>query len=484
MIFKKKSARTELFKLPPHLIQKICQILVNCQFNDGNYLEQTFSKSSKDIINLLLTCKYLHSVITESSLSFPLKLQIKGASSNYTPNFVKYLEFITSNYQWKFDKLILSVINYNYLSYNYNEAFELLSLEPFTENLRRLSIQIILGDASNKQDWLQRLLREIPLVGPNTEIELFVAAGKVDEYTDWFFESFPESRIVTKFAFCPGIRENCSQVLNYFPYINELNLSACGSLNITDFKELVNLRKLKIDSLLAEKISLSSHPVYETVVELTLNYQRKDDIHKLPLIIEYCFPKLEFLCLHTEKIQEKEAPFGLSFQLLPSTCIAVEIEFRMLKYFSHCCNIEFMRVSALLSESIIVALPEIGKLRCSLRVLVYDCAYLPSEVNDSIIEVLNNQPSLEALCLRGGSLDKHKIKPWTRESYDIVMNHNVSYMIVGSEVALAKHSLNQRTVNCLNYLDYVCFWRIRQSHDLMTCLELNEINLPIAVMIY
>merc|ERR1712117_328169 len=54
-------------------------------------------------------------------------------------------------------------------------------------------------------------------------------------------------------------------------------------------------------------------------------------------------------------------------------------------------------------------------------------------------------------------------------------------MVIGKEVTLAKETLNRSIVDYLNYLDYVWFWRIRQSHDLSTCLGMSRKDLTIKI---
>ena len=245
-----------------------------------------------------------------------------------------------------------------------------------------------------------------------------------------------------------------------FPDISVLTLPGYGEFQVTDFISLKYLKKFKVDSLQANSVSITI--VCKSVTELTIFNQKANSMHLLPQVLENSFPSLEFIYLKTD---QWNFPIHTTNFFLPQNCIAVETQFKLLPCFLKSPSIQFLRIFSRCSEYFSLAFPIISELICDLRILVYECAWMPPNILETIIAVLKIQTKLEVLCLstcyNNGFCDR--IKPLTNDHFGIIKKHAIKCMIIGKYVAYVDQSLSEQTISCLNYIDEELNWRTRKQ---------------------
>ena len=239
-IFRKP--KNQLTSLPAHLIEDICQLLLDCNL-------------SWSVLQLRATNSKLFHLINDFSLGHHLKLTLDGELRK--PTFLTHIRYLTQETTWTVDSLTvicsqnletLSKTNFVAVCREHNYIFE---------NLKKL-IFVNLFSESDFFDICEAVCTTA------TDIHLTSCPLKASKY-----------EILRKSTFGPLVTSmSCPVHINFaFPSLRSLTLFNHQPANISlefnvRFQHLTQLRLLKIDSSFWRLLRNMSNPVFQNVTAL------------------------------------------------------------------------------------------------------------------------------------------------------------------------------------------------------------------------
>ena len=316
-------SQVSIFDVPPHLLQFICQLLIDFNDDDTEWL------CLRDVMNLRLTCLYFRDVINDMLLLLNCDFVSDFLEPSLYKDLLYFLDFMKSETNWRF-----SSIDCDRDLPNEPDIFPLLLKyeKLFSRSVVNVKLQLSELNYSlvNKlNNWLVTAALTPKARVEITFVDSFplltnssVVSGAVFETSKFSFEMFLSDSLLRKLSLYTNLREldimkNFRiETLELFPSLTTLSVRKLYSSNTVKFREFPNIKILCIKNQKTEKLQLLAQSV------------------------EKCFSGLEYFELRLERRGEAEADFSC----LSDSCKFVKIPACILQNFRNCPYIQSLCV--------------------------------------------------------------------------------------------------------------------------------------------
>ena len=288
---------SHIFRIPPHLIQYICQLLIDSRTNDKLCIRELFT----DVRSFFLSCKHFYRLVLDSCITFGITIGIIGSSWIQMKDFLHFICGINTYTCWQVSKLDLNVefrddeavfewdVLNDFFEHNselFKKQFELVSLSLYqspggTSQSIEVAVNSFFGIVVHLNSF-------------NSELKYRVLSNLTEEK---IWKSFPGRNRIKYFSPSSRNFSSVSVFREMFENLTHLSFTQPKIVNIEIIRPLVKLKVLNVQCLNIEQTSPSVLSSFPDLKRLNLFGQCRITLTKLITSMGSLFPSLEILRL-------------------------------------------------------------------------------------------------------------------------------------------------------------------------------------------
>ena len=459
-----------ILKLPHHLLQTICQLLISSQSKSSRLL------SWKDILALQSTCHYFHSVISELFLSFPLSITTTYKTKwDIESSMCRFLKIFRQNPCWKIDKFAIDFSYYNECKHDMDFLYKFCDKFAgiFQQRLKIVSF-VLCKDVFH--DFLLLLTFISPIIlNDRTIIAIRNVSGNIPI---WSMNSIIEPRRIMSLTMTLFAQDYINNIVEKFCNLSMLSLGNYNAeIDMSTLRVLENLSELYMVSLSVRECDVKISNAFGNLKTLSVSRQNQVYLEPLATSFKTNFKNLKYFRILLDMTPIMKTSF--SFEL-PKSCLGLYINDILLPYFKDCQFVKYWNIFRWDQSLVLSNLdnPFIYPIKI-LNVTGLGYSPLLFEVIDNL---LNINPSIEVISLR--VLNTHKrehlirdqAKIWLKKSRALLNEHSIKLIIVGSVVVVAKSTIGPNLMSLIDDFDETNGWQIRSDQSVAK-LELKPVEI-------
>ena len=321
-----------LYNLPEHVLEIICQLLIDDAPITKNSPGRTFRQSLLPIMYLRASCVHLSHIIVNLVLKLDGEVTIDWTDS---PDMVKLVDFMRNRTNWRFRSLKIKPL------IGFEASFDYVSILSYNEILFRKSVKrfiLCLPSRMLSQSYLRRLLDWL------TEVAL-TKDSVISVRFQYLTTIFPYPELVSDLS-CGAWsfdfnRYNIDfQVISIFRDLTVLNIPHLHC-DIVELKSFHKLKHLHVSSL--SMTNSRCPPNFSNIESLTFCSPDREYFDHLPLITKLCFPCIIYFGFYEAPLAHLSREI-LDFSDLPSSCKFLKTNIEYLFYFAECKSIQNLNI--------------------------------------------------------------------------------------------------------------------------------------------
>ena len=480
-IMSNDSKCASIYKLDWHIIEKICQYLID----DGVKLIGCFNCGVKSVLNLRATCRLMNERIKYSRIRLYLNFEHLKASEY--ENSLNLLKLMDAEFSWIVRGLEFEVTSATDLSdtirnlpRNYYNLFKYRTISSVVATMVYVELW----------DKFCELIKDLM---PYMRMKVTVCPV-FEEITNFDWSKFPlkNQKVVTRLEVADNLEfddQDLKTIVDELPNVETLFLEMEVPLpNCVRYWK--NLRTLSLDTISVSEFRSTKTPAFPNVYDLLINDQQSNDVSKLPDFILKEFPNLRCLTLLYSGRALSHVPVDIKYDVAPS-CRGLRIQYKSLPAFMHCKQLtELMIYFKTNIKNDPWSLDpfteeQIKAFQFQSKIFAFRC-YEPIDLNHYLnitaLRLLQHQVELEVLTLdfwrhnkefnKLRSLRNRKkdlpsdfwngVKRWVQRNKTFLMSHPTLKMFrFKNKFIMLKDSVTQEVISTIDDLDMHCLWTIR-----------------------